>query len=386
MIMGKLSVSAHRLRISIQQAINFFTVVRYRPQDYRFYRVMNFAALLGLGLHLGFIVFFHLIEVHPVARYNYLSSIFYVFLFFLNRQGKHELAALLGLAEVITHAALAVYAVGWQGGFQYYLFSILPFIYLNAYWQKRSRLLLVFVLYTTFIGLQFYARAVSPRYTADPFAMNLINNFNIGALFVIFSGLGYYYSSITFQVENNLQQANQKLETLAARDELTDLLNRREIRRFLDLEIARCQANDSHFVLVLGDIDNFKMINDRLGHQAGDYVLKQLARVMSRNLRREDLLARWGGEEFLILLPKTDLDSGVIVAEKLRERIAISSFTWEGKPVIVTMTFGVGCFQKSCDLENVLKQVDNALIRGKASGKNCVVEAPVSEEKSPLVV
>lgn len=153
----------------------------------------------------------------------------------------------------------------------------------------------------------------------------------------------------------------------------------------LDREIFRCNEHKGSFALVIGDIDDFKRINDSLGHQAGDYILVEIARVMSRSLRRNDLLARWGGEEFLLLLPDTDLASGAVVAEKIRERIENASFTWENRHVNVTMTLGVGLFHGGCDFESVLQQADGALIDGKKRGKNCVVIA-AEIEPVPAVV
>jgi diguanylate cyclase (GGDEF)-like protein len=223
----------------------------------------------------------------------------------------------------------------------------------------------------------YYLRWHSPLVPINQVVLDVVNGVNIAALFAVYSGLAYYYSTITVRVEERLKQVNEKLESLAAKDDLTGLLNRREMRSGLEQEISRCRLQGKNFVVVLGDIDHFKNINDRFGHHVGDHVLVNLARVMRNTLRKDDQLARWGGEEFLLLLPNTELAAGKLVAEKLREHVASTNFSWEGKPIFVTMTFGVSIFSQECNFDDVLRKADHALIQGKALGKNCVVVAQV---------
>jgi diguanylate cyclase (GGDEF)-like protein len=349
--------------------------VSVKPEDYRFYLIMNFAAITGFVLHVAFIFLFLWLDVYYVAGLNILSCSIYLLIFFLNRKGFHDLAAMIGLMEVILHAILAVSVIGWQSGFQYYVLSILPFIYLNVNWLGITKFSVVVLLYITFIGLMYYLRWHAPIVPISQVVLDIVNGVNIAALFLVYSGLAYYYSTITVRVEDRLKQANEKLETLAARDDLTGLLNRREMHSRLEYEISRCRLQGKNFSVVLGDIDQFKSINDRFGHHVGDHVLISLARVMRNTLRKGDQLARWGGEEFLLLLPDTELASGRLVAEKLREHIASTNFSWEGKPIFVTMTFGVSIFSQDCNFDDVLRKADHALIQGKAMGKNCVVVA-----------
>lgn len=171
-----------------------------------------------------------------------------------------------------------------------------------------------------------------------------------------------------------LLQMKKELEIAALTDPLTGLLNRRALYEFMNHEVKRVKRNNKPFSIVLCDIDNFKKINDSYGHDCGDYILRETGKLLRKNLREIDRVGRWGGEEFLILLPETQLKDAINVAEKLR--LIISSHRFEYTPELtltITITFGVSCFRPGSSLNNCLKNADQALYLGKSSGKNKVV-------------
>jgi len=346
-------------------------------RNFRFFKLVNFAAFICIIFHVSFIFLFNIIGVPLLARLNLISCAVFALVLIINRRGFHSLAAGLGMVEIVLFALLTVVMIGWQSGFQYYIIAILPFIYLNRHWRGLTKLSLMFLLYIAFIGQFFYVKTHAPIVAIHPGFLDITHMINIAGLFVIFSGLTYYYLNFTRRVEDRLTHANEKLETLAARDELTGLLNRREMRRLLEKEISRCQASRVSFIVILCDIDDFKKVNDHYGHHAGDQVLVTLSNILRNTLRKDDKLARWGGEEFLLLLPDTEVEAGEVVAEKLREKIALTHFEWEGQPIMMTMTFGVSLFNRDCNFDEVMRQADHALIQGKSMGKNCVIVSPL---------
>ncbi len=160
-------------------------------------------------------------------------------------------------------------------------------------------------------------------------------------------------------------------------DPLTELLNRRAFDQNLDHAVRQWERHRRAFVLVLGDVDHFKLINDRFGHPVGDEVLRQLAARIRSALRKSDLAFRIGGEEFAVLLTETNLKAGAEVANKLRRRIDEDAIILPGgQTIFPTMSFGVGG-SGAPTLSALMSQVDRALYKAKSLGRNRVV---VSEE------
>jgi diguanylate cyclase (GGDEF)-like protein len=171
-----------------------------------------------------------------------------------------------------------------------------------------------------------------------------------------------------------LTSAYEQIKTMAMTDPLTGLSNRRMMMDRIKQEVLRFKRSHKPFALVLADIDHFKTINDTYGHDCGDHILVSLAGIMTRSLREQDIVARWGGEEFLFLLPGTDGDGALTALEKLRVTVSESRPEFGGRIVPVTMTFGISIFDgRGNDTEHHLKQADQALYNGKKSGRNRVV-------------
>jgi diguanylate cyclase (GGDEF)-like protein len=166
---------------------------------------------------------------------------------------------------------------------------------------------------------------------------------------------------------------------MATRDELTGLWNRRHLAEQLEQEIQRARRYGHPFAVVLADIDDFKLYNDSHGHLGGDRVLRQLAELLLRTTRRADVVARIGGEEFVIVLPESDRPGAAAVAEKIREAVASEPFPGrESQPGgRVTVTLGFACFpEEGEDAVNLLEKADRALYLGKHDGGNCVRPTP----------
>ena len=184
-----------------------------------------------------------------------------------------------------------------------------------------------------------------------------------------------------------LKQQQAELETLATRDSLTGLLNRREFLHQAEQECARAQRDHSPLSLLMMDLDHFKTVNDRFGHPVGDAVLKHVARLMTQSVRQTDRVARFGGEEFVVLLPNTDAASAHVLADKLRSNLAHTPTPWPqtgtGPDIPITTSIGLVCRPagETQTLDMLLARVDQALYRAKTLGRNRVEEmpAPVSD-------
>jgi diguanylate cyclase (GGDEF)-like protein len=175
-----------------------------------------------------------------------------------------------------------------------------------------------------------------------------------------------------------LNRANEVLEQLSATDGLTGLFNHRHFQNQVMRETRQADRTGAPLCLVLVDVDDFKLLNDRLGHSAGDRVLQEIARAMEGQIRRTDYLARYGGEEFVLLLPQTRIDGGIALAEKVRgavEALDARIVGPEGR-VQVTVSVGIAAYAGSADA--MFEAADRALYEAKAAGKNRVVSASES--------
>ncbi|QJD60616.1 diguanylate cyclase [Pseudomonas sp. gcc21] len=168
-----------------------------------------------------------------------------------------------------------------------------------------------------------------------------------------------------------------ELNRQATTDPLTGLFNRRQYEMLFDRERERSKRNGSHLSLCVADIDFFKRVNDEHGHDAGDQVLKHVADQFSHALRQSDIIGRFGGEEFILLLPDTGLEDAEVVINRLRQRLEAAPVSVGDDQIGVTATFGLTevCTSDN-SIEDVIRRADKALYEGKAGGRNCVVPVP----------
>lgn len=189
--------------------------------------------------------------------------------------------------------------------------------------------------------------------------------------------LGFGRRSLArFTVQDALEeQALIDVHESALRDGLTKIYNRRVFDDRLKSEYAYAIRHDRTLALLLVDIDHFKSVNDTFGHQAGDHVLQQVSNVLSSTLRTEDMCARFGGEEFAIIVRDTSPADAMVVAERLRALVAANEVSWAGQRLNVTVSVGMACslvMAPSDDSAALLRRADEALYEAKRTGRNRV--------------
>lgn len=172
---------------------------------------------------------------------------------------------------------------------------------------------------------------------------------------------------------HKLEAANQTISRLAATDELTGLYNRRHFNEQLQTSLSAARRHNYPLSLVLIDLDHFKQVNDSFGHDGGDQVLKAFAGLLQDMVRTEDVIARWGGEEFIILLPHTNQDAAVRLADRIR--IALSQLCCCAAPTTFSASFGVASLQADEESNQLIKRADTALYCAKQQGRNRVEAA-----------
>lgn len=177
------------------------------------------------------------------------------------------------------------------------------------------------------------------------------------------------------RVEKERDALMNTLQKMSETDELTGLHNRRYTYKEAERELNRADRYNNPVSCFLLDIDFFKQINDTYGHQVGDLVLVEFAKVLQHSLRKLDIITRWGGDEFLVLLPESDQDQALTAAERLRENTADMRVSIENGEISISISIGVTCLadERHISFTELIKEADEALYQAKHQGRNCAV-------------
>lgn len=326
--------------------------------------VVRYVTLIGISAHTAFIFVFAALGLQLLSIFNVFSVAAWVGARFANRRAP-QLAALLLFLEVVSHSVLTCFLLGWTSGFHYYLIPVVPFLLFHDRLSTRVVVAGSAVVTVTYVLLRAATIHVVPG-SVSPAVLQALAYGNIAIPLAALAIISLYFRLASLDVERGM-------EALAMTDSLTRLPNRRRMRELLEAERVRCARDGHPFGIVLGDIDAFKQINDTRGHDCGDHVLTSLAPVLRGVLRGQDAVARWGGEEFLFLLPDTDLRGAGVVAEKLRSTLETAEIAFEGRRVPVAMTFGVAVYTRGGSIDECIQRADRALYAGKHAGRNQVV-------------
>jgi len=326
------------------------------------------SVIAGLA-HLCFIFLFDAIGVGAMARANVASVLVYALTALLTQQGRTQLALLLMAVEILLHGSVATALIGWSSGFHHYLVLIIPVAIVSTVFSPALKALAAVLAGAYYMGLDMVYREAVPPLAVPPHTLALLHHFNQAATLLILGLLATLYYRMVRSAEDGLRE-------LACTDPLTQLRNRRFAMEVAQHEAAVFQRGGRPLAIVIGDVDHFKRINDQHGHAVGDTALRAIARVLREGVREVDHVARWGGEEFLLLLPATEEEEAVRVCERLRHAVqALAGQNLAGEALGVSITLGVALLQRDESIEQALVRADRALYEGKLAGRNRVVLA-----------
>ncbi len=346
---------------------SFNTTATYEPaRDRRpqFWRLAMRCAQIAGTVDVIFFFLFLALGSPILAWVNVVSVAMYTGAYYALKYHKNKIAVVLIWAEVLIHAALGIILIGWGSGFHYYLLMFIPAICVSA--SRRWAVYALLGLWGYYIALDVLMWFIEPLQPIPQTALHIVHLFNLSVVFAMFSYLSSYYLRMVVS-------AQRKLREMATTDSLTGLSNRRHMTYLAEKELARFQRSGHPVGFLLLDVDHFKSINDAYGHETGDRVLSCVADVIRKELRAQDLAGRWGGEEFLAILP--DTDSGKAQASAERVRNAFLAKDWKaiiGGEVDITVSIGVSELRPDEDLSTAVSRADAALYRGKTSGRNRV--------------
>ena len=328
------------------------------------WRLVRRCCQIAGSVDIVFVILFLLLGSPILAWVSILSMVVYWAAYAALRRRKNAVAIRLIWAEVFVHSALGILVIGWDSGFYYFLLMFIPAICVSA--PLRWMVVALICLWTYFYGLYVLTWYVPPLQPLPETALRVVHLFNLTVAFAMFSYLSFYYLQLVVT-------SQQRLRRMALTDPLTGLLNRRQMTYLAAKVHARFRRSGCPVVVLLMDIDHFKKINDRFGHDAGDRVLSEIAGILKAQLREQDLLARWGGEEFLAILPDTAIETARVSAERIRH--AVMSHDWRaltGEDIRVTLSMGVSELRQGEQLGETIRRADQALYTGKMGGRNRV--------------
>ncbi|AGX86754.1 GGDEF domain-containing protein [Candidatus Symbiobacter mobilis] len=288
----------------------------------------------------------------------------YVLLFAYHHRTRNTVIVSLATIGIFAVVLIAyIWTFGNNNGSVFGAILIPPIAYFLL-GGRRGTLVTVAVIVAALAALYW-----SPAPAIDPerSARMLVANFGLLVTFLIM--IIAYYEHSRKSAHEALVRKNTELERLSVTDRLTSLYNRTHLDAVLAAELQRAVRTSGPFSLMILDIDHFKEINDTHGHPVGDAVLRGVARVMQQVARATDTVGRWGGEEFLILCPNTDLDGCAEFAERIRIEVGAEEYGPAGHR---TVSIGVAAFRVGDSTESLLLRADGALYHAKNSGRNRV--------------
>lgn len=332
--------------------------------------LLYFCAFVAcLVAHTCYLMLFAMAGAKSMVIFNVFSVTFYAVLILITKKVKDKnILVYATIAEIIIHAVVATICVGLNSNFAMFLLMLIPLAFLMPNKYKQVPFVVLFLNVPLYGILNYY-------YTDPSHALYNITGTSFQTIFyiinIIVGSFVLIYISIIFTImntynERKLRMQTKQLKDMASTDPLTKLNNRRS----MNLKMAEVSISSERYVIGIGDIDNFKRVNDTYGHDMGDVVLKKVAQTLEETLPDNGCAGRWGGEEFLFVIPNCDIDEGKKIADKILTNISGLKFEYEGKEFSVTMTIGICEGVKDTSIDNMITRADARLYKGKNSGKN----------------
>lgn len=331
-----------------------------RPE---FWQLSMRCCQLAGSVDVAFFFIFLMLGSPILAWINVVSVAMYVYAYRAFSQRRNRLAIMLIRTEVLVHVGLGTILVGWDSGFHYFLLMFIPALFVTM--RARSAWILVGCMWLYYVGLDVLMWYIEPLQPVSSNALLAVHIFNLTVVFGMFAYLALFYV-IT------VTRAHKRLARMATTDSLTGLFNRRHMIALTEKELARHHRSPSNLTFMLMDIDYFKQVNDQYGHDIGDRVLGGVSQMLTDSMREQDFIGRWGGEEFLAVLPETDIEQAAVSAERIRKAIESLVIESDGKLINVTISIGITQYRAEELLSNAIARADHALYEGKSAGRNRV--------------
>jgi len=314
---------------------------------------------------------------HTLTLSLFLMSLIYLMAFLSVKKNNLTLSAKISIYSLFSMMFYLVFTGGSAQTGPLWIFIVAP---VSVYVLGLKQGLINLTIFLSLVcGIMFFPQDIiqHAQYTAE-FKLRLILSF---ITMTFLSGLYEYSRMLSYQ---NALELSHKYQRLAMSDPLTKLANRRSALAVLQQEKSRFPRNNEPLSVLLCDLDHFKIINDKHGHNCGDMVLKALSQVFIDNVRQQDCVARWGGEEFLFILPQTSAAQAAIIAEKIRASVQDHTLECLKQQINVTISIGVSQLTQDQSIDELINNADKCLYQAKTLGRNRVYPSFETIIKSKL--
>ena len=348
----------------------------------------RFISVVLAFIHIALCICFYLYEYPILFIYNIFAVILYLVMGFrFTALREYALMYYCCYAEITFFSSFATLLAGWDWGFMIYLIALTPVSFYLAYSSPqfghgiKKPFFFVSLSMVVFVITRILSTRITPLYTERIFDQHMTLMYSVNAI-ISFLALLLFSILFTIEIRQNeirLEEQYSLLESVSSKDPLTGLFNRRSMDKYLITALEQSKGDGLVFSVILGDIDDFKRVNDTYGHNIGDQVLIQVAKTISENASEGCRVCRWGGEEILIFIPENETVT-YEVAEKIRQSIEQIRVPFSADYVSVTMTFGIAEYSPGLPFNKLVSIADNRLYYGKRHGKNQVVSETPDEQ------
>lgn len=321
----------------------------------------------------GVSIYFGHISQYGLSIISFLSTCFYLGSFMETYENKTVIGKTMFNYNTLVLSIVLTLATGWSKQFEWMMFIPIFIIFFGTDTELKKKQHKSQIIISLCITLSVITNIIQ-KYDTGSSVPNLILSIMSTIYYSLSFGLiAYCFSKKYNETENKLHKFNQKLMSLANFDPLTGLSNRRYMNEYLN---DLCQIKDKNrdvFSLALLDLDYFKSVNDEYGHEAGDYILKEVSKIFTDTMESRGRVARWGGEEFLFCFENLNPKQAYNVMDSMREEIEKKEFVYNENKIKITITAGIEEYYHIAGIEGTISKADKKLYKGKEDGRNRIV-------------
>jgi diguanylate cyclase (GGDEF)-like protein len=361
----------------LKQAIKALTSPRWvKEENQTAYMVLVIAGVCAFSIHFSLIFVFLAFDLTALSLLNIVSTVVWAWAIAENYAGNHSKATYIAAAEILIHSSVCTLTLDLSFGFQVYLWPLAALLTFHQWLNYKVG---------SFIGLCcILIYALLQLFTVEGTQTNPLYAYadTIYLINVMLAGIPLVLSILAIRIFIERQQHS--LNDLATKDELTGLYNRRYFNSFLKHYSEKAKRDSESYCLVMIDVDHFKSINDKYGHEIGDLVLKKVACFLKQQIRSSDVVCRWGGEEFLILLPNCQRRSAYRLIDDIRDGISHNLTIEDDDHFIVTISAGIASSHEAGNIDDLINHSDKLMYKAKMFGRNCVITNNLSDRVQPV--